>query len=45
MPFRFDDDVFFGPGYKTIISNQEQQDTIQILTFPGAAAHLVLRPP
>ena len=35
MPFRFDDDVFFGPGYKTIISNQEQQDTIQILTFPG----------
>jgi hypothetical protein len=35
MPFRFDDDVFFGPGYETIISNQEQQDTIQILTFPG----------
>jgi hypothetical protein len=35
MPFRFDDDVFFGPGYRTIISNQEQQDTIQILTFPG----------
>jgi outer membrane protein assembly factor BamB len=35
MPFRFDDDVFFGPGYRTIISNQEEQDTIQILTFPG----------
>ena len=38
MPFRFDDDVFFGPGYKTIISNQEQQDTIQILTFPGGGS-------
>jgi hypothetical protein len=35
LPFRFDDDVFFGPGYSTIISNQEQQNTIQILTFPG----------
>ena len=35
FPFRFDDDTFFGPGLKTIISNQEGQHTIQIITFPG----------
>jgi len=35
MPFRFDDDTFFGPGFTRIISNQEDQDTIQVLSFPG----------
>jgi Kelch motif protein len=35
MPFRFDDDTFFGPGYGRIISNQEDQHTIQIVSFPG----------
>jgi hypothetical protein len=34
MPFRFDDDTFFGPGYTRIISNQEDQHTIQIIGFP-----------
>jgi hypothetical protein len=33
--FRFDDDTFFGPGLRTIISNQEDQHTIQILSFPA----------
>ena len=35
MPFRFDDDTFFGPGFTRIISNQEDQNTIQVLSFPG----------
>jgi hypothetical protein len=35
MPFRFDDDTFFGPAYDRIISNQEDQHTIQIVSFPG----------
>ena len=35
MPFRFDDDTFFGPRHDRIISNQEDQDTIQIISFPG----------
>jgi hypothetical protein len=35
IPFRFDDDTFFGPRFDRIISNQEDQDTIQILTFPA----------
>jgi outer membrane protein assembly factor BamB len=35
FPFRFGDDTFFGPGLRTIISNQEDQDTIQIVSFPG----------
>src|SRR5579862_7826638 len=35
MPFQFDDDTFFGPHFDRIISNQEDQDTIQIITFPG----------
>jgi hypothetical protein len=36
-PFRFDDDVFFGSfgsDYRRIITNQEDQHTIQILSFP-----------
>ena len=35
MPFVFDDDTFFGPRHDRIISNQEDQDTIQIISFPG----------
>jgi hypothetical protein len=35
MPFRFDDDTFFGPKIDRIISNQEDQHTIQIISFPG----------
>lgn len=35
MPFVFDDDTFFGPAYDRIISNQEDQDTIQVISFPG----------
>jgi hypothetical protein len=35
MPFRFDDDTFFGPKADRIISNQEDQNTIQIISFPG----------
>jgi hypothetical protein len=34
MPFRFDDDSFFAPSHRRIISNQEEQHTIQILSFP-----------
>jgi outer membrane protein assembly factor BamB len=36
MPFRFADDTFFAPGTADrIISNQEDQHTIQIVSFPG----------
>jgi hypothetical protein len=35
FPFRFDDDTFFGPKFDRIISNQEDQHTIQIISFPG----------
>src|SRR5262249_44091730 len=34
MPFRYDDDVFFTPGYRSIISNQEDQETIEVISFP-----------
>jgi hypothetical protein len=34
MPFRFDDDTFFGPRADRIISNQEDQHTIQVISFP-----------
>ncbi len=34
MPFRFDNDAFFGPAYDRIISNQEEQNTIQVISFP-----------
>lgn len=33
-PFRFDDDAFFSPGFTRVISNQEDQHTIQVLSFP-----------
>ena len=35
FPFRFDDDAFFTPGYRAVISNQEDQETIQIVSFPA----------
>lgn len=35
MAWRFDDDTFFGPRLDRIISNQEDQHTIQIISFPG----------
>jgi outer membrane protein assembly factor BamB len=34
-PFHFDDDAFFGPKLRKIISNQEDQQTIQIVSFPA----------
>ncbi len=34
-PFNFDDDTFFTPGWHSIISNQEEQQTIQVISFPG----------
>src|SRR5437868_7336484 len=35
MPFRYDDDTFFGPRADRIISNQEDQHTVQLVSFPG----------
>ncbi len=35
FPFRFDDDAFFGPDLREIISNQEEEHTIQVISFPG----------
>ncbi len=34
FPFRYDDDAFFCPGYNAVISSQEDQHTIQIISFP-----------
>jgi hypothetical protein len=34
-PFQFDDDTFFTPGWRSIISNQEDQQTLQVISFPG----------
>jgi hypothetical protein len=34
FPFHFDDDAFFSPKYTKIISNQEEQQTIQVISFP-----------
>jgi hypothetical protein len=36
FPFHYDDDAFFSPGYRAIISSQEMQHTIQLISFPGA---------
>jgi hypothetical protein len=33
-PFHFDDDSFFSHGYRRIITNQEEQHTLEILSFP-----------
>ncbi len=35
FPFNFDDDTFFSPNFEKIISNQEEQQTIQVVSFPG----------
>ena len=35
MPFVFDDDTFFSPNHRAVISNQEDQHTIQVISFPG----------
>jgi outer membrane protein assembly factor BamB len=35
LPFRYDDDVFFTPGFRSIISNQEDQETVQVIGFPS----------
>jgi hypothetical protein len=35
FPFRYPDDAFFGPGYRTIVSSQEDQHTIQVTSFPA----------
>jgi hypothetical protein len=35
MPFFFDDDVFFNQDHTEVISQQEEQQTIQILSFPA----------
>jgi hypothetical protein len=34
MPFNFDDDAFFTPGWRSIVSNQEDQQTVQVISFP-----------
>jgi hypothetical protein len=34
MPFAFDDDTFFTPDHTAIISNQEDQETLQVISFP-----------
>ena len=34
FPFRYDDDAFFCPGDRAVISSQEDQHTIQIVSFP-----------
>jgi hypothetical protein len=33
-PFHFDDDSFFSPDYSRIITNQEEQHTLEVLSFP-----------
>jgi hypothetical protein len=48
FPMRFDDDTFFAPGFTRIISNQEEQNTIQVISFPAGRllwryGHLDLR--
>jgi hypothetical protein len=35
FPFYFDDDAFFSKSFRAIISQQEDQQTIQIVSFPG----------
>ena len=34
FPFNFDDDTFFGRDFTQIVSQQEDQQTIQVLSFP-----------
>jgi hypothetical protein len=35
FPFYYDDDAFFGLDYHAIITNQEDQQTVEMLSFPG----------
>jgi hypothetical protein len=35
FPFHYDDDAFFSPDYRGIISSQEMQHTIQVVSFPA----------
>ena len=35
FPFRYDDDAFFSPDYRSIVTSQEMQHTIQVISFPG----------
>ena len=41
VPFTFDDDTFFTPGWHAIISNQEDQQTVQVVSFPGRTVQWV----
>jgi outer membrane protein assembly factor BamB len=34
FPFHFDDDAFFSKSYRMIISQQEEQQTAQVISFP-----------
>src|SRR4051794_26254651 len=36
MPFTYDDDAFFAPGWGSVITNEEDQQTIEQISFPGA---------
>jgi hypothetical protein len=35
FPFHFDDDAFFAPDYQSVITNEEEQHTIEVISFPG----------
>src|SRR5947208_3330990 len=35
FPFTYDDDAFFAPDWRSIITNEEDQQTIELLSFPG----------
>jgi outer membrane protein assembly factor BamB len=35
FPFHYDDDAFFSPDYRAIISSQEMQHTVQVVSFPA----------
>jgi len=37
FPFNFDDDAFLAPNWRSIISNQEEQQTIEVISFPGGS--------
>lgn len=37
FPFYYDDDAFFGNHYRAIITNQENQQTVEVLAFPSGA--------
>jgi hypothetical protein len=34
FPLGYDDDVFFGPDHRVLITNQEHQHTIEMVSFP-----------